>query len=194
MTVRRRLPLLASLLFLASLCGCTGFHEVVPGSIYRDRQPTEDELVARVEDYGIKTVVALRGKGSAPARRAALATGITFVALPMSARRLPTAAELLALWQTIATAERPLLFHCRAGVDRTGLAAALAVLHDTDDLQQARSQLALIPYGHLGWFGTGAMDEVLDRYEPWHGTLPFADWVEQIYSRQLAGEDPAAPR
>jgi protein tyrosine/serine phosphatase len=166
----------------------------VPGSIYRDRQPAEDDLVARVEDYGIKTVVALRGRGSAPARRAALATGITFIGLPMSARRLPTVDELLQLWTTIATAERPMLFHCRAGVDRTGLASALAVLHDTDDLAAARAQLALIPYGHLGWFGTAAMDEVLDRYEPWHGTMSFPEWVEQIYARQLAGAEAADPR
>jgi protein tyrosine phosphatase (PTP) superfamily phosphohydrolase (DUF442 family) len=170
-----------ALLLLAS---CTGFREVVPG-VYRDRQPAEDELSAAIEHHGIRTVVMLRRltEGSAPTRRAALAADIAFVNVPMSAQRLPPADTLLALWDAIDTAERPLLLHCRAGVDRAGLASALVVLHDTGDLAAARGQLALVPYGHTGW-GTSAMDEVLDLYEPSHGAMPFPQWVREVYARR----------
>lgn len=187
-------PRLLPALLLALAPACTGFHEVAPG-IYRDRQPAEDELVRAIERHDIRTVIVLRGagEGAAPSRRAALATDVRCVHVPISATRLPPPDRLLRLWDAIAHAERPILFHCRAGVDRTGLAAALAVLHDTGDLDRARGQLALIPFGHVGIWGTEAMDEVLDRYEPWHGRLPFPAWVEQVYARQLAGEDVPPP-
>ena len=183
---RRSLPWLLAVAALAA--GCTGFHEVSPGNIYRDRQPAEDELRKVIEDYGIRTVVMLRGGTSdaAPSRRAALAADIAYVNVPISAQRLPPPERLLAIWDTIATAERPILFHCRAGVDRTGLASALAVLHDTGDLDAARHQLALVPFGHTGWFGTGAMDDVLDRYEAHHGDLDFRTWVTDVYAKELA--------
>jgi protein tyrosine/serine phosphatase len=182
---------------LSVAASCTGFHEVREGSVYRDRQPAEDELVQHIEEHGIRTVIVLRGENAdtAPSRRATLATGTDYVAIPLSATNLPAPGQLLQLWGAIEHAQRPLLLHCRAGVDRTGLAAAIAVLHDTGDLDAARAQLALLPYGHLGWFGTGAMDEVIERYAPWHGTMSFPDWVRGIYARQFAGEQaPAAPQ
>ena len=179
------LPALAAALVLVS---CTGFHEIRPGQLYRDRQPAEDELLESIEEHGIRTVVMLRGlnEDTRVTRRAAWAANIDFVHLPMSARSLPSAERLRSLWQTIARAERPILFHCRAGVDRTGLAAALAVLHDTDDLEAAREQLDVIPYGHVPLFGTEAMDDVLDRYAPHHGQMPFGRWIEEVYAPEFA--------
>ena len=168
---------------LLLLAACTGFHEVVPG-VYRDRQPAEDELSAAIEQHGIRTVVMLRKltEASAPTRRAALAADGAFVNVPMSAGRLPPPDTLLALWNAIDTAQRPLLLHCRAGVDRTGLASALLVLHDSGNLDAARAELSLLPHGHLGWFGTSAMDEVLARYAPYAGKLTFPEWVRTVYS------------
>jgi len=170
------------LVLAAALAGCTGFHEVGNG-VYRDRQPAEDEMALRIERYGIRTVVALRSEtpDTAPSRRAAQALDVAFVSLPMSARHLPPADRLIGLWDTIATAERPILFHCRAGVDRTGLASALSVLHDTGDLDAARAQLALIPYGHVPLFGTEAMDEVLDLYADSGNGMPFRAWADTVY-------------
>src|SRR5947209_10234346 len=37
------------------------FHTVVPGSVYRSAQPSGERLEALVRDYGIRTVVNLRG-------------------------------------------------------------------------------------------------------------------------------------
>src|SRR5690606_7068908 len=101
---------------------------------------------------------------------------------------------LLALWHAAARAPRPLLVHCRAGVDRPGLASALIVLHDTGDLERARGQLALLPYGHLGAFGTEKMGEVLDAYAPHHGTLSFPDWVTTVYAPSLRPPASSADR
>jgi uncharacterized protein (TIGR01244 family) len=182
------LPPLLSMLLLTA---CTGFTEVRPG-VFRSPQPGEDQLARRIAAHGIRTVACLRGDGepSAASARATLASGATFVTVPMSATRPPRPDTLLQLWRLAATAERPLLLHCRAGVDRTGLAAALVVLHDTGDLEAARGQLALVPYGHVGAFGTQAMDHVLDAYEPYAGSMAFPDWVQQVY----AGTGTATPR
>lgn len=180
------MPLVRTAALAASVAlaaACTGFREAADG-VFRAPQAGEETTVRRVRAHGIRTVVVLRGEGpeSAPTARAALAAGATLVRVPMSATRLPAPATLLALWQVAATAERPLLLHCRAGVDRTGLASALVVLHDAGDLAAARAQLAFVPNGHVAWSATGAMDEVLDRYAPYHGRLAFPAWVADVYA------------
>ncbi len=188
----RPAPLLLALLgaFLP-LAACTGLHEVRPG-VWRAPQTGEDRLVRRIEQHGLRSVVCLRGEGdsTAASARAAEGTGISFWNVPMSATRLPRPATLRALWHVAEAAPRPMLLHCRAGVDRTGLASALVVLHDTGDLAAARGQLALLPYGHLGLFGTQAMDEVLELYAPHHGQLAFPTWVDQVYAPFWAAAHP----
>jgi len=172
---------------LGAFGSCSGLRPVTDG-VLRSSQPGEDRLARQVVHHGLRTIVCLRGlgDGAAESARAAIATGAEFVCIPMSATRAPDAPTLHALWRVAADAERPLLLHCRAGVDRTGLASALVVLHDTGDLARAREQLGLLPHGHLGWFGTAAMDEVLDAYEPWQRTLAFPDWIDLVWAQQRA--------
>ena len=180
---RLRPPL--RLLPLALTAACTGFQYVSP-DVFRSPQPGEDQLARRILAHDIRTVVCLRGHGdeTAASRRATAAAGAEFVNVPMAARRVPPPATLLELWHIAGSAERPLLLHCRAGVDRTGLAAAIVVLHDTGDLGRARAQLALVPYGHVGAMGTEAMGEVLDRYEPHAARLSFPDWIRDVYAAE----------
>ncbi len=177
------------LALLAGTAACTGFREVGDG-VWRSPQPGEERLARRIADHGIRTVVCLRGDGdpTALSARATEQSGAHFWNVPMSATRLPRPETLLELWRVADEAERPLLLHCRAGVDRTGLAAAIVVLHDTGDLAAARAQLALVPNGHVGAFGTGAMDEVLDRYEPHAATTTFPDWVRMDYAAWFAAQ------
>jgi protein tyrosine/serine phosphatase len=174
-------------LLLCLVPACTGFRTVSAG-VYRSGQPTEDQLARTIVSHDLRAVVCLRGHGdeTASSARAAQGAGIEFWNVPMSATRPPSPETLLALWRVAAEAPRPLLLHCRAGVDRTGLASAIVVLHDTGDLTAARGQLALVPNGHLGMFGTEAMGEVLDAYEPHASRLPFPDWVRTVYTAEFA--------
>jgi protein tyrosine/serine phosphatase len=173
--------LLATLLLM--LPACTGFREVGSG-VYRSGQAGEDRLARRIEQNEIRTVVCLRGENgtTAASARAALGTGAAWWNVPFSATRTPSPETLLELWRVAEHAPRPMLIHCRAGVDRTGLASALVVLHDTGDLARARAQLSFLPHGHLAAFGTEKMDEVFDRYAPHHGTMSFPDWVTNVYA------------
>lgn len=168
------------------LTACTGLHEVKPG-VYRSPQAGEDRIARRIEHNGIRTVVCLRGgEGGAASQRAALGTKVAFRHVPISARRAPPPEALLELWDVAEHAERPLLVHCRAGADRTGLACAIVVLHDTGDLAQAKSELALIPYGHTGLLGTSAMDDVFEQFELHAASMTFPDWVRDVYTPQYA--------
>ncbi len=181
---RLRILLAAS---LALTAGCTGFRELRPG-VFRAPQMHEDLLARKVGEHDIKTLVCLRGGRSCRSTaRVAIGMETTFVSVPLSASRLPEPGKLLALWQIAATAERPLLLHCRAGVDRTGLASAIVTLHDTGDLAAAFDQLDLIPYGHVSIGPTAAMDTVLELYAP-HATagMAFPDWARNVYPGQRA--------
>ena len=184
-SMRARALLLPLLLLMVP--ACTGFRTVRP-DVFRSPQPGEYQLARQIEEHGIRTVVCLRGKSdqSSASERAAFGAGAAFESVPMSANRPPRPDTLLELWRIAGEATRPLLLHCRAGVDRTGLAAAIVVLHDTNDLALARSQLALVPNGHLSWFSAGAMDDVLDQYEPHAKEMTFREWVETVYAPQFA--------
>ncbi|HEX6812311.1 MAG TPA: sulfur transferase domain-containing protein [Planctomycetota bacterium] len=172
---------------------CTGLREPVPG-VWRSPQPGEDELARRIDRLQLRSVVSLRGDGdgTASSRRAAENGGASFFHVPMSATRMPAPETLLDLWRIAGQAERPVLLHCRAGADRTGLASAIFVLYDTGDLDAARGELSLLPHGHLGFTATGAMDAVLDGFAPYAGKLTFPEWVAQVYKPSTAGE--AMPR
>lgn len=178
-----RTAALACSLPLLLAAGCVNFHAVEEGRMYRSAQPDEEQLSRWIEEYDIKTVLRLRGSGRTRglSYRPTVGADIAFVQVPLSATRLPPKERLLELWQVFETAEYPMLVHCRAGADRTGLVSSLYVLHRTGDLDRARAQLALIPYLHTGLLGSGAMDRVLDMYAPYQDRMSFPDWVREVY-------------
>ncbi len=180
-----RCATLLSLLILLST-GCSNFHGVAAGKVYRSAQPTSEQLQAWIHEHGLRTVLRLRGgtRGNPQydaTRSATDATGIELVQIPMSATRYPTRAELLALVEAFATADYPLLIHCRAGADRTGLASAVYLLCCDRDLDAARAQLAL-RYLHTGLIGSHRLDAVLELYAARADARSFADWVRDEYA------------
>ncbi|MCA8942906.1 MAG: tyrosine-protein phosphatase, partial [Planctomycetes bacterium] len=139
------------ILALATLAACSNLHEVDPGAYYRCGQLDADGFRQVIRDHGIRTVVRLRGGAVGEpeydaAHTPAEEAGAAFVHIQMSALSLPSRETLLRIWETFDTAERPLLVHCKAGADRTGLASAIYVLHETGDLRKAREQLHVLPY------------------------------------------------
>ena len=177
-------PATYALLLVLGTAGCVGnFHTVEEGRLYRSAQPGEEQLSRWIEDYGIRTVLRLRGSGRTRglSYRPTLAADIAFEQVPLSASRYPAKDSLLELWRIFETAEYPMLVHCRAGADRTGLVSGLYLLQRTGDLDRARGQLALLPYLHTGLFGSGTMGDVLEMYAPHRGRMSFPDWVRDVY-------------
>ncbi|MCF3642104.1 tyrosine-protein phosphatase [Rhizobium sp. TRM95111] len=168
--------LLLAALYAAGLLSTGNFHEVVAGKVYRSAQPTAVQLATYRQDYGIASVLNLRGIRPKDGwyrqeTEAAAALGIAHIDFPMSASEALTPDEAKRLIAIMRAAPKPMLIHCKAGSDRTGLAAAfyLAAVAGADELS-AEQQIS-ITYGHFSGFVSQAqaMDETFERLEPWLG-------------------------
>jgi len=179
---------------LRSYVFSSNLHPIVEGQIYRSAQPSGDELAQWIEELSLQSVVNLRGRKSQDDRRwlleeiaTAERAGIEHVSIRMSAGDIPPAPTLRKLVETIDSAPRPMLLHCKAGAERSGLAAAVAVLLETGDLDAARAEFAL-DKGFVYWVNP-RLPRVLDDYAAWlaergEASTPdrFRAWVATEYA------------
>jgi protein-tyrosine phosphatase len=166
------------------------FHTVVAGDLYRSAAPSAGQLETWIAEYELRTVLNLRDdrafdRESTRVRRA----GLNYLHLPFSDRVLPERQEFLALVDTLAQLEGPLLIHCRAGADRTGVVAAIAAMSRHDwDVERAVRQLG--PRFLHFHSSENAVEGVLLRYREYcrqqhrscGGYAEFRAWLEQHYS------------
>ena len=91
----------------------------------------------------------------------------------MSAARELSMDEAKQLMAIMATAEKPILIHCRAGADRTGLASAIYVAGIARLGEMAAESQISLTYGHLSLFfiGAYAMDRTFEKLEPMFGFM-----------------------
>jgi protein tyrosine phosphatase (PTP) superfamily phosphohydrolase (DUF442 family) len=169
-------------------------HTVLECRVYRAGQLSGPELESTISNYGIRTVVNLRGIGFGmdwyrDESRAVHRSGVSLEDVNLSAGRLPSVTEVRRLVRVLDRCEYPILVHCKHGSDRTGLTSALILLLYTDtELSAARRQLGL-QYGHVPLGRTAFMGRFFDLYECWLATqgLPhrcdyFRRWLEREYS------------
>jgi len=145
-------------------------HEVEAGQLYRSAQLSGYSLNEVLDRYGIHTVINLRGRNPDAKwyrDETAITThkNITHIDIGMSASKEPDAAIINQLIKAFKTAPRPILIHCEAGADRSGLASAifeLVIAHRP--ASDAEKQLSFY-YGHFPWLTskTGAMDHAFQR-------------------------------
>ena len=105
-------------------------HVVDPGVVLRSAQPTGARLDEIVHRYAVRSVLNLRGDNAGKAwyeeeMRASRADGLAHFDYAISAEHDVTPAQMDELLRIVATAPKPLLIHCNAGADRTGLVSAL---------------------------------------------------------------------
>jgi protein tyrosine phosphatase (PTP) superfamily phosphohydrolase (DUF442 family) len=157
---------------LRSYVFSSNLHTVVEGEIYRSAQPTGERLAQWIDELSLASVVNLRGRKSEDDRHwlveeiaTAERAGIEHVSIRMSAGDVPPAPTLRKLVETIDTAPRPMLLHCKAGAERSGLASAVAILLETGDLEAARREFAL-DKGFVHWINP-RLPRVLDDYATW---------------------------
>ncbi len=195
------LAALAVLQEVGSVLVGANFHTVLPGRVYRCAQPSPQALAEMVESHGIRTVVNLRGRCNPfpwylEEARATCRLDLCQEDICLSAGRLPSVNELRRLIEVLDRTEYPLVFHCRRGADRTGLASAVAFLLQPDfTFAQATRQLSL-RYGHAPVGRTTCLDDFLDLYAAWlagqpraHSPAAFRQWALHEYT---AGECRAA--
>ena len=155
------------------------FHRVVPGRVFRSAQLSGTELEQKLQFQGIRTVVNLRGSCDPSPwyleeSRATHRLNVCQEDINFSAGHLPSVSEVRRLVEVLDRTEYPILLHCRRGADRTGMAAVMVLLLQSDaSLGQARRQLGL-RYGHLAFGRPANLDWFLDLYGEWLQTKGLA--------------------
>ncbi len=166
-------PAAAFGIYLAVLHWDGNFHVVIPGELYRSAQLSPTQLETYVRENGIRSIVNLRGANSKhdwynQEIKTAQRLGIEHIDFKMSARRIMTPDRADQLVDILRSAPKPILIHCQAGADRSGL---VAVIYSQEiagmDAKAAARQLS-IAYGHIGipyLSKTYAMDESLQTLQ-----------------------------
>lgn len=134
------------------------FHVVDEGRFYRMAQPRPEELEALVKKYGIKTVINLRGHQSGEwwyddEAEATKKLGIKQVDIGFSTENVQFKHDWVAYLDTLKTAERPILVHCRSGADRTSEASAIyAIEYMGRNQEQAIEDQMTVANLHMSLF------------------------------------------
>ncbi len=174
------------------------FYVVIPDQVYRSAQMDAEDLENVIQERSIKTVVNLRGPSTrswhTAEKKVCKRLGVTHLDISLHAESRPKPEELRKLAQIVGDRiRRPILFHCKAGMDRAGLASALVALLEQKDAEVARDQLS-VRYGHLAFTGAGAMDRLLEEWIAWletnqkePTTEALTYWAKNVYVYDLYG-------
>lgn len=162
--------------FYAYMHATTNFHSVISGELYRSSQPSAGTIAQLHRDYGIKTIINLRGDNSGRGWydseiAQAKELDITHIDFRMSSRHELTQEQAAKLVQLMRDAPKPLLIHCQAGADRTGLASALYLAAISKTSENVAENQMSIYYGHipLSINSAYAMDRTFEKLETWLG-------------------------
>ncbi|MGA7711933.1 MAG: tyrosine-protein phosphatase [Rhizomicrobium sp.] len=159
------------------------FAWVREGEVARSSQAHLGGLKGMMQRHGLRAIINLRGENSDLSwwryeRRVCVALGAKHFDTMMDSRHLPTRAMLVCLLDAFDDTPRPFLLKCSGGNDRTGLAAALYLIHRNGwgvrDI--AMKQFAGKAKKHQRWlmqFPTFAEEEA-------HGRS-LAEWIRSAY-------------
>jgi protein tyrosine phosphatase (PTP) superfamily phosphohydrolase (DUF442 family) len=162
------------------------FRTVDEGDFYGSRQMSGAALEEAIQEYGVLTVVNLRGKNPgtqwydeeiAVCRR----LNVAHEDFGWSKNTLPDPASLAKFVELMETGKRPFLAHCEGGTHRTGVAAACYLLCEGADTATARKQ-----FGPM--FDDAPIGKVIDLYEG--SGMEFPRWVKEVYPAQYESVKP----
>ncbi len=157
--------------YIANILVNGNFQTITEGEAYRSGQLNEAGLERYLKEYGIKSVLNLRGKNSgAEWYETEIAVckrlSVSHYDLAMNSSGKPNPDVMTRLMTIFRESPRPILIHCRSGSDRSGLVAALwKVVVDREPKAVAQKQLS-IRYGHFPVGQTSVLDDFLKEWEP----------------------------
>lgn len=145
-------------------------HVVVPGQVYRSCRMSPEALSEVIQANGIKSILSLIGSNRDECETAGR-LGVVFFGCSLSDRQEVTDKQMEKILATIRHAPKPVLIHCKAGADRTGLVAALYAYGVEGQPATVADDELTLRYGHLPsvlGFATSAMDRSYWRYVSHH--------------------------
>jgi predicted protein tyrosine phosphatase len=166
--------------------------DVIPGEVMRSGRLDGSELQQAIERFGLRTVVSLTGSGPdddwvGAERKLCASLGVHHVTLPFSVDEWPARPDIEHVIRLLDEAERPLLFHCLRGVDRSGWASAVALILADAPVERALRQMSP-RNGHLCDPRSCALHRFFDSYldqlsatgRP-EGATSFRQWAASSY-------------
>lgn len=155
---------------------------------WRANQP-DPERIAELARGGLKAIINLRGPSAFAVylfeKEACEAHGIELIDFKIEAYALDEPARYLALLDLFESVKKPVLMHCKSGADRSGLAAALYLMHmEKVPVEQAQGQLAL-KFLHRKRSKAGILDHLLEAYARDSAQTPMdiRYWLRTRYDR-----------
>lgn len=151
------------------------FHPVIAGELYRSAQLDASQIAGFQKEYGIRTIINLRGPSHSEWYKREVAEsealGVKHLDFKLSASKELTQDQVEQLVAMMRDAPKPILVHCRGGSDRSGIASALYVAAIAKRGEAAAERQLSLYYGHFPfpYFPAWAMDETFERVEPWLG-------------------------
>lgn len=163
-------------------------------------------LTAAIRRNDVRSVLRLVGtdgpdaESYAEERATCERLGVPHFVAKMAATRAPYRSEMARVFEVLDMIDadrnlQPVLIHCSAGSDRTGLVSVIW-MHDYrgQPLAEARKQLAWAPYMHVSFGEARHMGEFLDRYEAFLAANPgkwmnIQQWTKLHYFEEKPGRE-----
>ncbi|MEZ4815145.1 MAG: tyrosine-protein phosphatase [Bdellovibrionota bacterium] len=137
---------------------------VEEGIFYRSQKLTSNQLLSRIRQHQIKSILCL-AECTEEEQGLALELGVKYYNRSMNIPEIELS-DLNGIIQILKDAPKPLLVHCRKGADRTGMAVALYFYAIKEqDLKTSMKKGLRLRYGHLGKMWTPRIYEVLQEFE-----------------------------
>ncbi len=184
--------LAAALAVLLHFLFAARIETVVEGRIYRSAQPSAAALEKIIKEKGIRTILNLRGflkdeSWHLEEQEVAGRYGVQLHNITLSPNDLPEYAKLVRIIDLLSSSPKPVLIHCRRGIDRTGLVSALALAMENDaPLRKLKRQFSW-RYGVLPFYRS-AGPYFFSEYEQWlnrsgrsHSRESLLYWITHDY-------------
>ena len=151
----------------------------VDENVYRSAQMLPWRLEKVIKKYNIKTIINLRGKKNylyEKEKEICEKLGVEYIEFPISSRTLPTISEFKKLKELLLNSKKPILFHCKAGADRSGFVAVFYRILKGEDAKSAIQKELKLRYGYIALSKAGRVKEFFSKYDK---NEDFIKWAEK---------------
>jgi protein tyrosine phosphatase (PTP) superfamily phosphohydrolase (DUF442 family) len=123
-------------------------HTVVPHQVYRSAELTPNQFKKLIKKENIKSMINLRGanpdkKWYQDELQISQQLGVKHYDVALNSTILPKPEDMKKLAHFLEIAPEPILLHCEGGADRTGFAAAAALLLRGKSVAESEKQISI---------------------------------------------------